>query len=65
MDTGDGKRCLVLLNCRTTNRPRTTECHWITLTTESEPPPLFFIVISILIDGSIVRRVVLVLGLKK
>lgn len=47
-----------------TNRPRTTECHWITLTTESEPP-LFFIVISILIEGNIVRRVVLVLGLKK
>jgi hypothetical protein len=37
MDIGDGKRCLVLLDISQTNRPRTTECHWITLTIESEP----------------------------
>jgi hypothetical protein len=62
MDTGDGKRCLVLLDCKT-NKPRTTECHWITLTTRVRAP--FLHCNSILIEGGIVRRVVLVLGLKK
>jgi hypothetical protein len=62
MDTGDGKRCLVLLDCKT-NKPRTTECHWITLTTRIRAP--FLHCNSILIEGGIVRRVVLVLGLKK
>jgi len=54
MDTGDGKRCLVLLDCKT-NKPRTTECHWITLTTRIRAP--FLHCNSILIEGGIVRRV--------
>jgi hypothetical protein len=63
MDIGDGKRCLVLLDISQTNRPRTTECHWITLTIESDPS--FSNLLSTLIESSIVRRVVLVLGLEQ
>ena len=64
MDTRDGELCLVLLDISQTNRPRTIECHWITLTTESEPPP-FSNLLSTLIESSIVRRVVPVLGLEQ